>query len=70
VSALKKVGDGTLYLEEVRQALDHPEKKIDFQVAASEPLLLKDVVYDFSFNYFKEYKKKLLKFEKSIVSSL
>ena len=70
VSALKKVGNGTLSLEEVRHALDHPEKKVDFQVAAPEPLLLKDVVYDFSFDYMKEYKKKLLRFESSIVSSL
>jgi tRNA pseudouridine38-40 synthase len=70
VSALKKVGTGILSIEEIRQGLDHPEKKVDFQVAASEPLLLKDVMYDFSFNYVKEYKKKLLKFEKSIVSSL
>jgi len=70
VSALKKVGDGTLPLDMVRSALEHPEKKVDFQVAASEPLLLKDVVYDFSFDYLKEYKKKLLMFEKNIVSSL
>jgi tRNA pseudouridine38-40 synthase len=70
VSAVKKVGEGTLSLEVVRQALDHPEKKVDFQIVASEPLFLKDVVYDFPFNYVKEYKKKLLRFEKNIVSSL
>jgi len=70
VSALKKIGDNTLSLEEIRQALDHPEKKVDFQVAASRPLFLKDVVYDFSFDYVKDYKKKLLRFENSIVSSL
>lgn len=70
VSVLKKIGMGSLSVESVRQALDHPEKKIDFQVAASEPLILKDVIYDFSFNYMKEYKKKLLSFENSIVSSL
>jgi tRNA pseudouridine38-40 synthase len=70
VSALKKVGAGILSLDEIRQALDHPEKKVDFQIAASEPLLLKDVMYDFSFNYVKEYKKKLLSFERRIVSSL
>jgi tRNA pseudouridine38-40 synthase len=70
VSALKKVGNGTLSLKEVRHALDHPEKKVDFQVASPEPLLLKDVVYDFSFNYMKEYAKKLLRFESNIVSSL
>jgi tRNA pseudouridine38-40 synthase len=70
VSAVKKVGGGTLSLDAVRQALDHPEKKLDFQIVTSEPLFLKDVVYDFSFNYVKDYKKKLLWLEKSIVSSL
>ncbi len=70
VSAVKKIGDGTLSLDEVRQALDHPEKKVDFQVAASKPLFLKDVMYDFCFDYTKEYTKKLLRFENSIVSSL
>ena len=70
ISALKKVGAGTLCLDAIRTALDHPETKVDFQVAASEPLLLKDVVYDFSFDYVKEYKKKILSLEKRIVSSL
>lgn len=70
ISALKKVGAETLSLDTIRTALDHPEKKVDFQVAASEPLLLKDVLYDFSFDYVKEYKKKLLSLEKKIVSSL
>jgi tRNA pseudouridine38-40 synthase len=70
VSAVKKVGAGSLSIESVRQALDHPEKKIDFQVAVSEPLILKDVLYDFSFMYVKNYKTKLLRFENSIVSSL
>jgi tRNA pseudouridine38-40 synthase len=70
VSALKKVGEGTLPLTAIKQALDHPEKKVDFQVAAPEPLLLKDVMYNFSFDYVKDYKKKLLQFENNIVCSL
>jgi len=70
VSAIQKAGDGTLSLEEIRHALSHPEKKVDYQVAASEPLFLTDVTYDFSFEYIKDYKKKLLRFEKTIVSFL
>jgi len=70
VSAVKKVGDRTLSLEEIRQALDHPEKKIDYQVAPSEPLILKDVLFDFSYDHIKDYKRKLLSFEDRIVSSL
>jgi tRNA pseudouridine38-40 synthase len=70
VSALKQVGEGSLCLNAVKHALDHPEKKVDFQIVASEPLLLKDVVYDFPFRYAKNYKKKLLCLENRIVSSL
>jgi len=70
VSALKKVGEGALSLTVVKQALDYPEKKVDFQIAPPEPLFLKDVLYDFSFGYIKDYKKKLLRFENNIVSSL
>ena len=70
VSALQKVGNGKLSLEKVRDALDHPECRVDFQLAPAEPLLLKDVVYDFSFTCIKGYKKKLQGFEQRIVSLL
>jgi tRNA pseudouridine38-40 synthase len=70
VSALKKVGNGSLLIDAVRQAVNHPEKKVDFQIAAPEPLILKDVVYDFSFTYIKTYQKNLQYFEDMIVSAL
>jgi tRNA pseudouridine38-40 synthase len=70
VSALKKAGEGTLSLNAVRQALLNPEKKVDFQVAAPEPLILKDVVYDFSFEFVKDYIKKLQIYENKIIVSL
>jgi len=70
MSALQKVGDGTLTENAVRQGLIHPEKKVDFQVAAPEPLILKDVMYDFPFEYVAGYKKKLQAFENRIVVSL
>ena len=70
VSGLKKAGEGTLLLSAIKHALIHPEKKVDFQVASPEPLILKDVVYDVSFEYVKEYRKKLARFEERIVVSL
>lgn len=70
VSALKKAGDGTLRLDAIRDALLHPEKTVDFQVAAPEPLLLRDVVYEFPFEYEHGYKKNLRRFEERIVASL
>jgi tRNA pseudouridine38-40 synthase len=70
VSALEKRGKGVLSNEQIHAALEHPEPKVDFQMAAPEPLILKDVVYDFSFEYVKDYKKNLQGFENRIVASL
>ncbi|VVB59887.1 tRNA pseudouridine synthase A [uncultured archaeon] len=70
VSALEKRGNGVLSNEQIRDALEHPDMKVDFQVAAPEPLILKDVIYDFSFEYVKDYKKNLQIFENRIVGLL
>jgi len=70
VSALEKRGKGVLSNEQIQTALEHPEQKVDFQMAAPEPLILKNVVYDFSFEYVKDYKKYLQIFENRIVVSL
>jgi len=70
VSALEKKGKGVLSNEQIQAGLEHPEQKVDFQMASPEPLILKDVVYDFSFEYMKDYKKDLQSFENRIVASL
>ena len=70
VSALEKTGKGILSNKQILTALEHPELKVDFQVAAPEPLILKDVIYDFSFEYVKNYKKTLHIFENRIISLL
>ncbi len=70
VSALQKVGEGTLSPKAIKHALSHPETRVDFQLAPSEPLILKDVVYDFSFKNVKNYKKTLEMLERRIVASL
>jgi tRNA pseudouridine38-40 synthase len=70
VSALEKRGKGVLSNEQIRAALEHPEAKVDFQMAAPEPLILKDVVYDFSFEYVNDYKKSLQILENRIVAML
>jgi len=70
VSALAKAGAGKLSRTEIKQALDHPEMKVDFQLAPPQPLILMDVVYDFSFEYIRGYIKKQQMFENKIVSFL
>ncbi len=66
ISAIDKFGTGKLKKEEIENAIINPNKKVDFGLAPAEPLVLKDVVYDFKFDYEKEYLKKLKKFEKNI----
>lgn len=70
VSALKKAGEGSLTMNAIGEALSSPEKKVDFQVAAPEPLLLTDVLYDFPFDFIRGSKKKLQDFEGSILRCL
>ena len=70
VSALEKRAKGVISDEQIHAALEHPEAKVDFQVAAPEPLILKDVVYDFSFEYVKDYKKNLQIIENRVIASL
>lgn len=68
VSALEKIGKTHLTLQQIRDALDHPEKKVDFQVAPPDYLFLKNVVYDFEFEYKQGYRKQLKDFENKIVA--
>lgn len=70
VSAIQRVGIGKLTKKQIMEALDNPNKKIDFGLAPPEPLILKDVIYDFEFEYSKNYLKKLGELEKRIILSL
>jgi len=70
VSALEKRAKGVLSGEQIRAALEHPEAKVDFQIASPESLILKDVIYDFSFEYSKNYKKNLHVIENRVIASI
>jgi tRNA pseudouridine38-40 synthase len=70
VSALERMGSWKLNQKDIQQALENPTKKVDFQVASPEPLILKDVMYDFSFTVVNDCTRKLSAFEDRIVSSL
>ncbi|UCD14323.1 MAG: tRNA pseudouridine(38-40) synthase TruA [Thermoplasmatales archaeon] len=69
VSAIHKMAIGKLEKEQIIEALHNPNKKVDFGLAPSEPLILKDIVYDFEFDYGKEFLDSLKDFEKNIVTS-
>jgi len=70
VSAMEKVGQGSLDIEQIVEALHNPNKKIDFGLAPAEPLILKDIIYNFEFENDKQYVKILNDLEKKIISRL
>ena len=69
VSAIQKMGVGKIEKEQIIEALHNPNKKVDFGLAPAEPLILRDIVYDFEFEYDKKLLNSLKDFEKNIVSS-
>jgi tRNA pseudouridine38-40 synthase len=70
VSALEKVGNGKLENERIVEALFNPDKPVDFGLAPAEPLILKDVVYDFDFKYDKKLIIQLDNLKKKIVNRI
>jgi tRNA pseudouridine38-40 synthase len=68
ISAVEKVGCGKIDQDAVIYALNNPKKIYDFGVASAEPLILKDVFYDFEFEVDK--KINLDKLENKILSSI
>jgi len=70
MSAIEKVGLKKLTKKHLSDALNNPEKKVDFGLSPAEPLILKDIVYDFAFEYNKNTEQRLYNFERTIISSL
>jgi tRNA pseudouridine38-40 synthase len=70
ISSLIKVGSGKLDKENIVNALELPDEEVDFGLAAPDPLILMDIIYDFEFEYDKKQMKKIEKLEKSIIKSL
>ena len=68
ISALKKIGLDELAKEQVVEALCNPDKKVDFGLAPAEPLILKNIIYDFEFEYDKKLITRLDDFEKKIIN--
>jgi tRNA pseudouridine38-40 synthase len=69
ISAIEKFANEKITKEQIEEALNNPGVKFDHGLALSEPLILKDVVYNFEFDYEKNYLKKLKEFENNIVLS-
>ena len=67
MAALIKIGNSKIEKEQIIEALNNPNKNVDFGLAPAEPLILKDIVYDFEFEYDKKLLYKLSLFEESII---
>ena len=51
ISAIEKVAKKKITNDRIYGALKHPDKTIDFGLARPEPLILRDVIYKFKFEY-------------------
>jgi len=70
ISSILKVEKGKIEMEDIRNALENPGKKVDFGLAPAEPLILYDIFYDFKFEYDKERFDELIKLENRILKDL
>jgi len=70
ISAVKKVERGKLCKEQIIAALRNTDKKMDFGLAPAELLILKDITYDFDFEYDEKSLDKLNKLESQILKRL
>jgi tRNA pseudouridine38-40 synthase len=70
ISSLIKIGNGKIQKDNIVNALNNPDKKVDFGVASAEPLILEDIFYDFDFNLNKESLIKLEELKKTILNKI
>lgn len=70
VSALFKAEKGKISSNDIIDALDNPDKKIDFGMASAEPLVLFDVNYDLDFEYDNNVLEKLSIFKKNLLNDI
>ena len=70
VAALQKLGMDSIKRKRINEALRNPDITVDFGLAPAEPLILKDVIYDFDFEYDTNIINMVADFLEDIVSSL
>ena len=70
ISAVEKIGSSKIKEEQLVSALDNPKKTVDLGLAPSEPLILKDIFYDFKFENHIKYFKKLNELENKIILNI
>ena len=70
VSSVVIVGNDKICIDEIKNALNNPNTKKDFGVAPAKPLVLMEVMYNFSFKENPSQIVKLKKLENRIISNI
>jgi tRNA pseudouridine38-40 synthase len=70
VASLEKIGLHTLENTDIVEALEKPNKKVDFGVAPAQPLILMNVQYEFEFVYIPDFQVHISRLEHRIVSRI
>ena len=70
ISAIIKVENKKLKLNSVIDALKKPNIIVDFGLAPPEPLVLKDIIYDFDFIYHKKQVNELNNLKLGIINNI
>lgn len=70
ISALNRVENCKINIDDLIYALNNPNKKIDYGLSPPEPLILKDVIYDFEFLYSDKSIEKLLNFKNKLLHNI
>jgi len=70
ISSICKVSAEKISKEEVIEALNNPDRIVDFGLAKAKPLILKDIFYDFEFEIYKKQLSKINDLERKIMLNL
>ena len=70
ISAIEKIAKKKITNDQICNALKRPDKTVDFGLARPEPLILRDVIYKFKFEYNKCLENKKNEFEKTLIKEI
>jgi len=70
ISAILRIEKGKLEKDQIKKALSKPDKRVNFGLAPAEPLILKDIIYDFDFEYDENFLHRLNELKQKIIKNL
>ena len=70
ISTILRIETGKLEKDQIKKALSNPDKRMNFGLAPAELLILKDIIYDFYFEYDENLLHRLNELEQKIIKNL